>query len=315
MSIDNRKTEISEGTEKLIENRKAYYSKHSEFSIYSTNQPANVQLRFSNPIICKMLKGKKEMTLPGAPPFFYLPGESLFVQSNMLMDISFPEADIDNPTECMCVEIETGRINNILEQLNENKATSLENGEWKLQQSKFAHLKQEQDIDHLIDKLASIFTSDNSEFRDLMIDITLSELVVRVLQHNSRELLVKDCKQHASYNGLAAAIQYINENPCKNICMDRLSRIACMSKASLYRNFKLELGITPAQYVNRIKIKHACEMLMEHNYSVTKVCYELGYGNVGHFAKRFRKLVGVTPKKYQQDILQTRHQNDVSYQL
>jgi len=54
-----------------------------------------------------MSMGKKYMSMPNAPTFTFLPGETMMVPPDMRMGIEFPEAEIDNPTECICIEIES----------------------------------------------------------------------------------------------------------------------------------------------------------------------------------------------------------------
>src|SRR5262245_21313409 len=110
--------------EKLTEYRTVRYSAESEASTYLTNQKADVVLRFSNPIFCKMLSGHKLMRVNGGPGFDFVPGESMFVPPDIRLDISFPEANETNPTECMCIEIERAKVDAILARINSTRVKS-----------------------------------------------------------------------------------------------------------------------------------------------------------------------------------------------
>lgn len=291
---------------KLIEYRTAYYSPAAEFSIYETNQTTRVELGFSNPIICAMATGKKHMTLPGAPIFTFLPGESMVVPPDMLMTIDFPEADPNNPVKCYCIEVEHEKIDTIVRKLNESRTRSPDSGEWRFNKTTFSHFTNEPEIEQAIGRLMSTFSSSATEYRDTLIDLGIAELVVRVLQSNARELLIERSAKSAASHGLAAAVQYIKDNPYEKVYLNRISAIAGMSPASLYRYFKIELGMSPSQYIAQVKIRKAYDLLQDPRRSATDVCYDLGFSSVSSFIKRFRQLTGVTPKQFQKDALESR---------
>ncbi len=287
--------------EKLVEYRTAYYGKYSEFSVYETNQKVQVPLKFGNPIVCRMTMGKKYMTMPHTPTFTFLPGESMFVPPDTLMEIEFPEARIGNPTECICIEVEKWQIDNVVEKLNDARSRSGIGGELKLNTKGHSLFRNTPLIDHQIDKLMHIYRHEDSPYRDALIELNISELIVRVLQANAQGLLMAESSKDRPDTGLAAAIDFIKRNPARRISLDELSSVACMSQATLYRSFKTEFGISPAQFITQVKIRKACEMLSDPHRSVTSVCFDLGFSNVGHFIGQFRKQIGETPKKYQQN--------------
>ncbi len=288
---------------KLVEHRTTFYGKFSEFSTYKTVRPIQAQLKFGNPIVCRMATGKKLMALSDGSTFPFLPGESIVVPSGMLMTIEYPEAQISTPTESICIEIENDRIKRIIAELNEHRANSHTFGEWKFNPHGLSRFKNDPRIDSQIDKLKHIFLHEHAPYKDTLIDLCISELIVRVLQSNSRELLIEETGEYKTHSGLAGAVQFIIEHPGEKFSLDRLSSIACMSQASLYRHFKLEFGESPTQFVTRVKIKKACELLKESDQSVTSICFELGFSNVGHFIERFRRQIGETPKKYRQNVI------------
>jgi AraC-like DNA-binding protein len=71
-----------------------------------------------------------------------------------------------------------------------------------------------------------------------------------------------------------------------------------MAEGSLCRFFKMNMGITVFEYLNKIKIDFACKLLMDQDLSITEVCLDSGFNNVSHFNKQFKKNTGVPPTKY-----------------
>lgn len=77
---------------------------------------------------------------------------------------------------------------------------------------------------------------------------------------------------------------------------------ACMSKATFYRLFKRELGISPNDYILTEKITRAKALLSNPAAKVAAVSYELGFSDANYFIKAFKKMVGVTPGNYQLQV-------------
>jgi len=83
-----------------------------------------------------------------------------------------------------------------------------------------------------------------------------------------------------------------------------------MSKATFYRSFKKEFGISPLEYILSEKIKNAKQLLKHPELSIKKVSFECGFNDVNYFVRLFKKMEGITPRQYQL-ILQGSHQKPV----
>lgn len=73
-----------------------------------------------------------------------------------------------------------------------------------------------------------------------------------------------------------------------------------MSRSTLYRKIKSVTGMTPLDFVNDIKMKHACMLLMQQKLTISEVAYTVGFSNPKYFTKCFKEEFGVTPTEYQQ---------------
>jgi AraC-like DNA-binding protein len=67
------------------------------------------------------------------------------------------------------------------------------------------------------------------------------------------------------------------------------------------QSFKQITGISPAQYIARLLISRAKEMLMAENHTITEVAYLLGFESVGQFSTTFRKIEGSTPRQFREE--------------
>lgn len=71
-----------------------------------------------------------------------------------------------------------------------------------------------------------------------------------------------------------------------------------MNKYTLIRNFTHEMQITPYQYLETIRINQA-KKLLEAGIDLTEIAILAGFSDQSHFTRFFKKLIGLTPKQYQ----------------
>jgi AraC-like DNA-binding protein len=71
-----------------------------------------------------------------------------------------------------------------------------------------------------------------------------------------------------------------------------------MSESRFSRFFKRATGNTFTDFVNRIRVNRACQLLMDTERMVTHICYEVGYNNVANFNRHFLEIKGMTPTEF-----------------
>jgi AraC-like DNA-binding protein len=71
-----------------------------------------------------------------------------------------------------------------------------------------------------------------------------------------------------------------------------------MSESRFSRFFRRGTGNTFTDFVNRVRVNRACQLLMETERLVTHICYEVGFNNVANFNRRFLEIKGMTPSEF-----------------
>ncbi|ARS34943.1 AraC family transcriptional regulator [Pontibacter actiniarum] len=287
----------------LVENRSVYTMDACELNVFETHQRAKeVNLQFGDWVLTSMLRGKKVMHLAGRPGFDYLPGESVIVPPHELMKIDFPEAGKETPTQCLALAISAEQIRSTIQLLNERHTKAEAGEEWRLG-AEHLHLANNLELADIINRLIKISLNDKSREKDILVNLALRELLVRLMQTQAREFFEQNYRRLASSHRFGYVIQYIKENITTKIDVDKLSEKACMSRANFFRKFKEEFGYTPADYVLKERIRLAKKHLRNPFNSVTQACYMAGFQNLNYFIRAFKKEVGVTPKAYQLTLL------------
>jgi len=283
--------------EKLVEYRTVLYSASSEASTYLTNQRVSVSLRFSNPIVCRMITGHKIMRVDQSVPFHFRPGDSMMVPSGKRLDIDFPFADLDNPTACMCLEIDRDKVDGLLSRINDARHKAGHRKDVFFNWSEFAVFRGESAIDQQLDRLMKLYADEHSEYRDILIDANLSELVVRLLQTQAKRLLIEGTANLPD-TALDAVARHIVLNPQSHAEPERLAQIAGMSMATFFRHFRARFGTTPSRFANQARIQRARELLGARQSTVTEVAFEVGFQSVSHFIRLYKQETGETPGSY-----------------
>jgi pyruvate-formate lyase/AraC-like DNA-binding protein len=93
-------------------------------------------------------------------------------------------------------------------------------------------------------------------------------------------------------------IEMINLNYKEKITLDSLASTAHMSKYSFIRHFKNYTGYTPIDYLIRVRIQRAKEIMERGNATVKAVALEVGYDNPFYFSRLFKKYEGISPEEF-----------------
>lgn len=89
--------------------------------------------------------------------------------------------------------------------------------------------------------------------------------------------------------------QFVDDRLGEPLTLDDLAREACLSTFHLARSFKNTTGMTPHEFVTARRLHRAVDLLLHTKLSVPELAYAVGYTNLSHFRRLFRRHVGATP--------------------
>lgn len=158
---------------------------------------------------------------------------------------------------------------------------------------------------------APVMHSDPEQFSDELEKMLLThgeksyeniELTGRLYILLSR--LAKGSHQVKRHSGtdrcLKTAIDYIAQNYPLNISVDDIAAAAAVSRTTLFRAFRAELGRSPADYLIEYRISKAKQLLKSTDLSVSAVARSAGYEDSAYFSRAFRRLTGFSPTDYRE---------------
>lgn len=94
------------------------------------------------------------------------------------------------------------------------------------------------------------------------------------------------------------AIAYINEHYAEPLTLEQVCKYSTVSKTYFCYLFKMLTHQTFVEYLLNIRIGQAMRLLETTDFPITKICYDVGFNDLTHFSRTFKKIVGVSARTY-----------------
>lgn len=104
-------------------------------------------------------------------------------------------------------------------------------------------------------------------------------------------------ERHPVYDHLLGVLDHLKANYAENVHVETLAKIAGVSVAQLERHFQRVFQLNPMQMLTKLRIDAAMQMLRGTG-TIASIGLACGYGDQSAFARKFRKLSGLTPGQY-----------------
>ena len=99
-------------------------------------------------------------------------------------------------------------------------------------------------------------------------------------------------------NRLTRIYLYTLNNFSRVIKLNEIAGIIHMVPNAFCRYFKMRTGKSYFEFLLEVRVRHACKLLKEKDYSIVVVCYESGFTNLSNFNRHFKLITGKTPLEY-----------------
>jgi len=100
---------------------------------------------------------------------------------------------------------------------------------------------------------------------------------------------------------MSRAIGYLHRHFAeKEISVENLAATLNMSMSSLLRHFRRQNGCSPKEYLLKLRIRCACEMLLGGDLSISEIAMKSGFEDSNYFSRQFRKSTGLSPREFRE---------------
>jgi transcriptional regulator GlxA family with amidase domain len=112
-------------------------------------------------------------------------------------------------------------------------------------------------------------------------------------------------KDHGDAN-IARTQTFMEENYGRNITMDEIAKLACLSPRHFNRRFKQATGESPLAYLQKIRIEVAKKRLETTTDSINDITCQIGYEDSSTFRRLFKKHTDLSPRRYRDKFFRVR---------
>jgi len=158
------------------------------------------------------------------------------------------------------------------------------------------HFKGSVDMKKILLNIFLCYNKKNDPLRKIEITNSILNFLLKVIQCGDK-MSAKRVSNDIEY-----CCKYIEENTFQKIYIWKLAEMVNLSESRFKHKFKEELGIPPNEYILKIKIKKAKELIRKKEYSITNLAYDLGFSTASYFSTVFKKYQGITPTEFKSSL-------------
>lgn len=145
-------------------------------------------------------------------------------------------------------------------------------------------------------------------WRRTMLQVRLKEILACFDRYRRKLAPAPGQTVHAANPKASAAvwpiIHYIHRNYQEELALSDLASRFSLSVSRISEVIKQTTGQTFVHFLNDLRLRHACSLLVSTDMSVADIALEVGYGSYKTFSRIFRETKGVVPKDYRKMKLQ-----------
>jgi AraC-like DNA-binding protein len=126
--------------------------------------------------------------------------------------------------------------------------------------------------------------------------VRLLEIFADHLSDLSNQIVVR--QENAEPPMITRAKQYIRENQAEELSLGQVAKAVNASSFYFCKMFKKGTGLNFTEYVCRVRIESAKNLLLNPNLRISEIAYQVGFQSLTHFNRVFKKTVGEAPTEY-----------------
>ena len=147
--------------------------------------------------------------------------------------------------------------------------------------------------------------NDSNPFSETLCNLRLLELFILLIKDEniSDLLLISESSKVPIY--VTLALEYIKKNYSEKILISDIAEYLNISTRYLSKLFYEATNLTIVQFLNIYRINQAIDLMITTNNSLTDISLNVGLGDIQHFSKLFKNIIGINPSKYKKLISNT----------
>lgn len=126
--------------------------------------------------------------------------------------------------------------------------------------------------------------------------VKLLSIFAQHLSMVSNQVVVE--KENSELPVITRAKEFIKQRQSEDISLGEVAKAVNTSSFYFCKLFKKATGLNFTNYVSRVRIEKAKNLLLNPNLRVSEIAYEVGFQSLTHFNRVFKKIIGESPSEY-----------------
>jgi AraC-like DNA-binding protein len=244
--------------------------------------------------LCVVAQGGKCVTVDGTP-HRYDPYSYFVLKRRLRFQAEILQGSVEKPFLSFVLQVDPAMVRRICADMLERSATTFHKRPAEdLRDAYVAPL----DLDLLGAALRFVKAVVQGPDRRVLAPIYLQEIVYRVLQSEKCDQLVDAAAEESGRNPVSDVIHYVSERISEPLTIADLAEHVSMSPSTFAHLFRDVTGMSPYQFVKRLRLDRARGLLVDGTLNVSEVAKSVGYSSLSAFITEFKRHFGVTPRAY-----------------
>ncbi len=133
-------------------------------------------------------------------------------------------------------------------------------------------------------------------------NLTVESLLAEILSYAAR---TSQRESRYAPPWLSRILEKLKTEHCRRLTLDEIAREAGLHPVHLSRVFRRCVGEGISEHVHRLRVRTACERMLNGYASLAEVSFATGFADQSHFTRSFRKFTGMTPAVFRSTLLRT----------
>ena len=160
--------------------------------------------------------------------------------------------------------------------------------------------KESQEIEELYEKMYREFHLKDEGYIEILRAYVI-ELLITIFRLYKKTNVINDKLESHRQEIMNRVIRYMKDNFTKELKLEEISTIAFLSPNYFSKLFKECTAMTVSEYMQKIRIEEACNLLRTTERKVIDIAFQVGYRDIKYFNQIFKRISGKTPGGYRKN--------------
>lgn len=160
--------------------------------------------------------------------------------------------------------------------------------------------------EYILEEMKEQKSNYQSSVRGMLLALCIE--LFRIQKSNELSLEKKETPENALV--ISPALEYIRKNYMQQFSIEDLAMSCHLSVTHFRRVFNDIMGTSPLDYINKTRIYKACSLLKSTEEAILSISEQVGFHSVSSFNRYFIKVIGVSPRTWRNQILQSENKSE-----